>query len=224
MGHLSKLQDKYRDKGLTVIGITGEDRRTNLRYMLHNDPGFTYKVAIGSAPGYDTPEFPWSVLIAPDGSVAWKGSPARMSANKDLKPLLAQVRDPTPAELSARTTKMLRFAESFVADELYVRAELALEAIVAKYPKSKAAGIAKARVKSMLVIEGAVLEYLVQQSIVKLVGGVDAPDPAGKRVKAKNAARAVTKLVKLAEKYEESAPRAARLALEWADLHRVAWE
>ncbi len=222
MGHLSKLQDKYRDKGLTVIGITGEDRATNLRYMLHQDPGFTYRIAIGSAPGYETPQFPWSVLIAPDGSVAWQDSPARMSTKKDLKPLLAQVREPTAAELEARTTKMLRYAESFVADQLYVRAELAFQTLIDTYPTSDAATTAKTRMKSMLGSEDARAEYGAQQAIVKIVGGVDAPDPSAKRVK--NAERVATKLAKLGKTYRETAPRASKLAFEWQELYRVAWE
>jgi len=222
VGHLSRLQDKYRDKGLTVIGITGEDRATNLRYMLHQDPGFTYKVAIGSAPGYETPQLPWSVLIAPDGSIAWQDSPARMSQKKDLRPLLAQVRKPTAGELRARTDKMLRFAEAFVADRLFVRAELAFRSIISAYPKSAAAEAAKTRMTSMLADPDAKPEIAAQRAIAKFVGGVDAPDPDGKRVK--NAQRGAAKLTRLAATYDESAPRAARLAREWAEIYSVAWK
>ena len=216
------MQDKYRAKGLTVIGITGEDRATNLRYMLHNDPAFTYRVALGSAPGYETPEFPWSVLIAPDGSVAWQGSPARMSVKKNLKPLLAQVRKPTAVERDVRAAKMLAFADAFAADQFFVRAESAFQALIATYPASEAATTAKARMKSILVADGARAEYDAQKAIVKLVGGVEAPNPSGKRVK--NPEREAAKLKKLAQRYAESAPRAARLAREWADIYSEVWK
>jgi hypothetical protein len=222
VGHLSKLQDKYRNKGVTVIGLTGEDRRTNLRYMLHQDPGFTYKVAIGGAPGYETPQFPWSVLIAPDGTIAWQGSPARMSEKKHLKPLLADVRKPTPAELEARTKRMLSHADVLIGDALYLRAQHALLTIAADYPESAAADAARARSLAMLEIEGAAAELAAQQTIAKIIGGAETPDPEGKRIK--NAEKSALKLAKLAEKYAETAPRSARLALEWRAIYLSPWE
>jgi len=222
VGHLSKLQNEYRDKGLTVIGITGESRETNLRYMVHNDPGFTYRVAIGSAPGYETPQFPWSVLIAADGSIAWQGSPARMSAKKHLRPLLADVREPTAMELETRTTKMLEFAERFVDDQLFVRAEIAFQAIIDTYPNSAAAATAKARIESMLAADGVEQEVAAQRAVIKFVGGADAPSPSGKRVK--KAARGAAKLAKLADKYAATAPRAARLARKWSEIYLHPWD
>jgi hypothetical protein len=222
VGHLSKLQDRYREKGLTVIGITGEDRAMNLRYMIHQDPGFTYKVAIGSAPGYETPRFPWSVLVAPDGSIAWQDSPARMNEKKHLRPLLAKVERPSAARIEARTERMLERAEAFVGECLFLRAEAQFEALIRLFPDSDAAATARERMSAVMndIANGA--EIAAQKKIAKLIGGIERPDPEGKR--AKNPERTAARLKKLADGWRETAPRSARLADEWAALYLDPWK
>jgi len=223
VGHLSKLQDEYGKKGLTVIAITGEDKKMNLRYMVHNDPGFKYKVAIGGASGYEMPGVPFTFLIDPEGKIVYRGSPGGLSTKKVLKPALKQVREPTEEELSARSQKMYDFAEAFAADKFYLRAEMAFEALIKKFPKSEAAATAKERMKEMLEEDGAKDEYAAQKKVAKLVGGVEAPDPDGKKMKNKQIEAAVKKLKKLTEAFSESAPRAAQMAEDWRHIFRIKW-
>ena len=223
MGHLSDLQDEFGKKGLHVIGITGEDRAMNLRYMVHNDPGFRYKVAIGGASGYEMPGVPFAFLIDAQGEIAYRGSPGGLSKKKILLPALKEVREPTDEEVAARSQKMYDFAEAFAADKLYLRAEVAFEKLIEVFPKSEAATTAKERMKAMLDEEGAQDEYAAQKQIAKLVGGVEAPDASGKALKSKQVESAVKKFEKMTEDFKEKAPRAAELAEEWRDIFRIAW-
>jgi hypothetical protein len=224
VGHLSKLQDEYGKKGLTIIAITGEDKDMNLRYMVHNDPGFRYKVAIGGASGYEMPGVPFAFLIDAEGKIVYRGSPGGLSKKKVLLPALKQVREPTEEEVAARSQKMLDFAEAFVADKMYLRAELAFDKLIAKFPKSEAAATAKERKKAMLDEDGAKAEHDAQKKIAKLVGGVEAPDGSSKKMKSKQIESAVKKLKKLAEGFEETAPRSAELAQEWRNIFRIKWQ
>lgn len=224
MGHLSKLQSEYGKKGLVVIAITGEDKATNLRYMVHQDPGFAYRVAIGGAPGYEMPGVPYAFLIDAEGKIVYRGSPGGLSKKKVLLPALKDVRDPTPEEVAARSAKMLAFAEAFADDGLYLRAEQAFDALIDRFPDSEGARTAAERKKALLDDDAARAEHDAQQRIARIVGGVEGPDPEGKRLKGKQIEAAARKLEKLAEDLAESAPRSARLAAEWQAIFATPWE
>lgn len=224
MGHLSKLQDELGPKGLTVLAITGEDRATHLRYRVHEDPGFTFPVAVGSAPDYEIPGLPYAFLIDPEGRIVYRGSPGGLSRKKVLLPALSGVREPTPEEVAARSQQMLARAEALAADRLFLRAEQAFEALLAAHPRSEAAAVAKRRLGEMLGDEGARAELAAQKDLARIVGGAEAPDPAGKRPKPKQIAAAAKRLAELAEDLRETAPRAAALAAEWHEIFATPWE
>ena len=223
MGHLSKLQDEYGKKGLHVIAINGENREMHLRYMVHQDPGFTYKLAIGGGSAYAVKGIPHAYLIDPDGIVVWEGSPSSMSEKKDLAPALKKVRKPTDEEAAARADKMLQHAEALAADKLFLRAEAAFAKIGDLYPRTDAAEKAKERADAMSADDNEA-EYKAQAEIAKLVGGLEAPDPADKKLKGKQIERNAKKLRELAEEFSESAPRSAKLAEEWAVVFETPWE
>ncbi len=223
MGHLSKLQDEFGKKGLNVIAINGESKDVHLRYMVHNDPGFRYKLAIGSGNEYGVSGIPHAYLIDPEGKVVWEGSPSSMSAKKDLLPVLKMVREPTEDETAERAQKSLQWAEAFAADGLVLRAEAAFEKVVDLYPKTAAAETAKERAAAMSEGDNAT-EYKAQEAIAKVVGGIEGPDPTAKKMKGKIVERNVGKLQKLADSFAEDAPRAQKLAEEWAGIFANPWQ
>jgi thiol-disulfide isomerase/thioredoxin len=78
--HLNELNKKYRDKGLTVIGITDEDKKTIETFRKANP--MEYHVAIdkkdiGQKLGIAT--IPHAFLVDKDGKVVWEGNPARLT-------------------------------------------------------------------------------------------------------------------------------------------------
>ncbi len=224
MGHLSKLQDEFGGQGLHVIAVTGEDKAVNLRYMVHDDPGFTFKVAIGAAPGYELPGLPYAFLIDPDGNIVYRGSPSGLSRKRVLLPALARVRAPTAPEIAARSQKMYDFAAAFATDRMYLRAEIAFDELIETYPGSAAAAAARERKGALLEADGAAAEYAAQKAIARIVGGVEAPDPRGKKRKRKQIAAAAKQLDGLADGLTGKAPRSAALAAFWAEIFHTPWE
>jgi len=76
----------------------------------------------------------------------------------------------------------------------------------------------------MLDADGARAELAAQKDIARVVGGVEAPDPSGKRPKPKQIAAAAKRLAELAEDLRATAPRAAALAAEWFEIYATPWE
>lgn len=222
MGHLSDLQTEYGKKGLNVIALTGEGRDVNLRYMVHNDSGFRYKVGIGGGGAYGVTGVPHAYLIDAEGIVRWEGSPSSLSG-KTIEGYLKQVKPLDQAEMDRRAQKMLDLGESLAADKLFVRAEQQFERVAQAYPKADAAEKAKARAKEMREGDNKA-EYDAQASIAKLVGGPEAPDPNAKKLKGKQIEAAAKKLAKMAEDLASETPRAAKLASEWATIFSTPWE
>lgn len=221
MGHLSDLQTEYGKKGLNVLALTGEGRDVNLRYMVHNDSGFRYKVGIGGGGAYGVSGVPHAYLIDVNGVVRWEGSPSGLS-KKTIEGYLKEVKPLDEAEIDRRAQKMLDLGESLAADKLFLRAEKQFERVVATYPKAGAAEKAKERAKEMREGDNKA-EYDAQASIAKLVGGAEAPDPDAKKFKGKQIESIAKKLSKMADDMAET-PRAAKLASEWATIFSTPWQ
>lgn len=111
MPHLSELQKKYRDQGLTVIGVTAVDSRGNslekveamvaekgdgMGYTVAWDKERTTNSAYMKAAGRNT--IPCSFLVDQDGKVAYIGHPAQIDATLEL--VMAKKHD--LAELATR--------------------------------------------------------------------------------------------------------------------------
>ncbi|NOZ22182.1 MAG: TlpA family protein disulfide reductase [Planctomycetes bacterium] len=90
--HLIGIHNKYKDKGLVVIGITKEDPATVKTFMQQN--GMTYIVGIDAAgrtnKAYGIRSIPTAYLIGPDGIVVWEGHPMSLKES-DIEAVLEKV-------------------------------------------------------------------------------------------------------------------------------------
>ncbi|MCE9636257.1 MAG: TlpA family protein disulfide reductase [Planctomycetes bacterium] len=215
--HLTKLQERWGAKGLSILAITGEDRSTVLRYMAHEDAGFGYAVALGDAPEYPCPGLPYAALIGPDGNVEYLGEPGGVPS-KTIEALLKKVVKPTADEQAARAAKMLESAEALVASKDLLRAAALFAKVEARFPASDAARKAGARAKDIQSGDFAA-EFAAQTELQKLVGGAERPSEAD----TKRMSKLVKPLEKKAADWKTSAPRAAELATLWRDIAAETW-
>ncbi len=222
MGHLSKLQDEYGDKGLHVLAMTSEDQKMTMRYMVHNDNNFTYKVGIGSPGDYGVTGIPHAYLIDPDGKVVWQGSASSLS-KKDLGKILKKRKAPDEYHIEKVSKKMLAFGDSLRDDKQVLRAKVQYGKLVKAYPGTPAAEKAAEEIKAIGDDEDLKAEMAAQLAIAKITGGIEAPNPNAKKLKSKKVVSGAKKLRKLAAKWAESAPRSAQLAKDWASIMEIRW-
>lgn len=215
--HLSKLQEKWGAKGLTVLAITGEDRATVLRYMAHEDAGFGYVVAFGDAPEYPCPGLPYAAIVGPEGNVEYLGEPGGVPS-KTIEALLKKVPKPTAEEQTARAARLLAAAEAFVTSKDLLRAVALFAKAESRFPGTDAARRAAQRGKEIQSGEFAA-EFAAQTELAKLVGGAERPAEAD----TKRMAKLVKPLEKKAAEWKTSAPRAAELAASWRDIAAETW-
>lgn len=221
MGHLAKLASKYADRGFAVVGLTGEDLDTTLRYMTHVDPSFNFAVAISGGGSYPVPSIPYAYLIGPDGRVLWEGGTGSLST-REIERRLEDLPAPTAEVLEERAARHLAFARGLAKDGLVYRAHVEMERLRARYPRTKIAATALDEMPALRAARNAV-EFEAQAALADLMGDperiVFPRRPTSKRVRALAA-----KLEEFAEAHDDSAPRAAALASRWADLASEPWE
>lgn len=218
VAHLTKLAGDLAKKGLNIVGITGEDRRTVLQYMTHADAGFGYAVALGGASGYPSPGLPYAALVGPDGKLEYLGPPGGLST-KAIEELVRKVQKPTQEQSEARAAKMLASAEKLVADGQLLRAEVLFGKVASKYGATESAKKASARTKEIASGDSKP-EYDAQKELAKLLGGVERPAEADTR----RAQKLAKVLEKKSAEWKETAPRAAALAAEWATICATPWK
>ena len=87
--HLNKLYDKYKDKGLIIIGITG-DSRSMVKKFMKTTP-ISYSVATDSRNKMSKllgiKGIPHAFLIDKDGKIIWEGHPASLKES-DIEKIL----------------------------------------------------------------------------------------------------------------------------------------
>lgn len=186
--------------------------------MTHRDANFGYTVAFGGSSGYPSRGIPHSALIRADGTVAYVGSPGSMGS-KLIEEELKKVKKPTPEVAEAKAAKMLESAEANIAKKQLLLAESILTKIVAKFPASESGKKAAARVKEIATGEFKV-EWDAQKDIAKLIGGNEKPAEADSKKFQKN----LKAFQKKAEEYKETAPVAAALAAQWAEVAAEPWK
>lgn len=83
--HLTKLQEKYRDDGLIVIGISDEDEKTIRPYVEHMGDVMAYTVAVDRRrgtkssymDGFGETGIPRAYVVDVNGRVIWYGNPMK---------------------------------------------------------------------------------------------------------------------------------------------------
>ena len=113
--HIDALAKRWADKGLTVLSLTREDRRTVEQFFRPQnfEPSYTIGCGSNSSSAYGVRGIPRAFVIDPKGKVAWAGHPmsgldevvAKMLASAD-PPTSAPAIDPNDAELSGAAEAM----------------------------------------------------------------------------------------------------------------------
>jgi len=114
--HIDALAKRWADKGLTVLSLTREDRRTVEQFFRPQnfEPSYTIGCGSNSSSAYGVRGIPRAFVIDPKGKVAWAGHPmsgldevvAKMLASADpptTAPTTAPATDPNDEELSTAT-------------------------------------------------------------------------------------------------------------------------
>lgn len=74
--HLIEMNDKYKDKGVTIIGLTDEPMAKVKTFA--TDMKMNYVVGVGSktVADYGVSGIPHAFVVAPGGKIVWHGHPA----------------------------------------------------------------------------------------------------------------------------------------------------
>jgi len=133
--HIDALAKRWADKGLTVLSLTREDRRTVEQFFRSQNFEAAYTIGCGSDSlwAYGVRGIPRAFVIDPKGMVAWAGHPmsgldevvAKMLASAD-PPTSAPVIDPSDAELST--------AAEALSEAEYAKALATLEDVLKSSP------------------------------------------------------------------------------------------
>ena len=77
---MNELYAKFRDKGLSVLGVTGETPGQTAPFIRDNEALYPYAFDpdLATMRWFNQSGFPSAVLIDADGRVAWKGHPASL--------------------------------------------------------------------------------------------------------------------------------------------------
>src|SRR5262245_6660691 len=222
--HLVKLNDDFGRRGLAVIALTGDDDRRSLeRFLTHADASPNYRIAIGGAGGYPVARLPCAVLVGADGNVIVDGTAGRTVSDKDVEAALKAASALTADQVEARAAKRLAFAETFVADRLFARAEYELSQVA----KLGAASASARRAQELLKSFGegdAAAELAAQKDVAKLAGLNATLEHATDRTKSSEAESLAKRLAKRAEDLRAKTPRAAQLAEQWSAIYAEPWK
>jgi hypothetical protein len=221
--HLARLAADLGRKGLAVVALTGDDdRRALTRFLAHVDPSPNYQIAIGGASGYAVTRVPCAVLIGVDGKVIADAASGRSIADRDVEAALKAVRPPTADEIESRAAKRLAFAERFASERIVARAEHEFRETARLWPSTAAGKKASERARAVAESDAAELE--AQRDVAKLVGLNATLEHPLERIRASEAESLVKRLTKRADELRAKAPRAAKLAEEWASVLSEPWK
>ncbi len=104
--HLTKLQEKYRDKGLVVVGISAETPPVVKPFVEKQGKGMNYTVAVDesrkTSRAYMEPfgvtGIPWAFVVDRDGLLVWTGHPMDPFMEELVGALLEENSSDSPAE------------------------------------------------------------------------------------------------------------------------------
>jgi len=77
--HLIELNQRFKDKGVVIIGLTDEDDAAAKVGAFVREMKMNYPVGTGSTSGeaYGVQGIPTACVIARDGTIAWQGHPMK---------------------------------------------------------------------------------------------------------------------------------------------------
>jgi len=120
--HLIELHEKYKDRGVVIISLTGEDKSEIKSFV--DKMKMTYAIGTESSTSrsYGVRGIPHAYVISPGGKVFWHGHPSAgldtsiEDALKKTPPILVKPED------KARGEKLLAEAESLLAQKQFASA------------------------------------------------------------------------------------------------------
>jgi thiol-disulfide isomerase/thioredoxin len=90
--HLNDLQSKYRERGLSVIGFTDEDRATVEAFQARAKAPIEYTIGVGSylSQKYGVSGIPHAFVVGRDGKLRWHGHPADRECEERIEAALEE--------------------------------------------------------------------------------------------------------------------------------------
>ena len=73
--HLNRVHQELGPKGLVILSLSDEDRRTVAGFVRQNRLNFAVGAECKSAADYGVKSIPHAFLISPEGKIVWDGHP-----------------------------------------------------------------------------------------------------------------------------------------------------
>lgn len=147
--HLAQLHEKFKSRGVVLLGLSDEDEQTVEDFMKKTKmPYIVGSGAQAAVESYGVTAFPTAYLIGPDGKVAWKGNAA--AVDYELERLLKD-NPPTKKGLLAEKSAeaALKDAKKLYDEKKYTEALKAYDEITKDFKGTKPAKDAQEALKKM---------------------------------------------------------------------------
>jgi hypothetical protein len=215
------LTEEFGKKGLNVLSITNESRSLVLKFLTQMNPSpASYTIGLGGGHGnYPASGIPAAWLISTEGKVVWQGNPGSLS-NKLIEAELKKVKL-SDEEKDARAGKILATAEAMVTEGKALLGKDMLENLTKAHKGTEAAKKADEKLKELDRDEGFKKELKAQQTLDKMVGGLDLPKD---KLKKKERDGKKVQLEAFIKKYKEDAPVSAAMAETWVKVMAEDWK
>ncbi|MCK6479874.1 MAG: hypothetical protein L6R43_06920 [Planctomycetes bacterium] len=180
----------------------------------------TYTIGLGGGHGnYPTRGIPAAWLISAEGKVVWQGGPGGLSG-KLIEEELKKVK-PTDEQRNARAMKILEAAGALVSEGKALQAKGLLDRVTKEFKGSEAAKAADEKLKELDRDETFKKELKAQQTLDKIVGGLELPK---EKLNRKERDGKKVMLEAFIKKNREEAPAAAALAETWVKVMAEDWK
>ncbi|MGJ5676898.1 MAG: TlpA family protein disulfide reductase [Nostochopsis sp.] len=159
--HMQELHDKFKDKGLVVIGHTDASSQGLPQFI--EKKKITYPISVGKDIGnaYGVSGIPHVFLIDPNGKIAWDGHPAQLE-EATVANLVKKARPPGPPtpsfETPAAVPKIAKIEQSISAGKVGSGLKALEKASELPGAEGKAALESKQRVESWIAARAARVE------------------------------------------------------------------
>lgn len=113
MGHLNELHEKYKDKGLVVLGLTNESRSATDGFCEKNSPEYPIVIESGDSMRlYQSKSFPTIVLIGADGRILSTANPSSQAIEAALENVRLRPALPDSLKSADKALKKQEYAKA----------------------------------------------------------------------------------------------------------------
>ena len=153
-------------------------------------------------------------LVGADGKVVYEGHPGSLSS-KTIEAELKKVEKPSDEVKQARAAKKLAYAQGLAGEKRFLQARDVMEEITKEAKGTEAAKTAEETLASFKKDDAVKAELKAQEILKKYLGGLELPK---EKLSGKDRDGLAVLMENIIKKYSESAPGAAKIAEEWANL------